>query len=246
MIDKLTKKQEKQLIAYREKAFQQAVSTITNRKKAEKWALRLTNGLTIDPEVHWCTSPEEASKIADLLLKSRWDNGYFANDDRPYKKLWNCLWVKATKSLKSTCKDSVSSGVWHMLKQDIRYRLTGRLWNDLMVSIGDNRWRGLVGCYKFNIDLGFKVNSYGTGEFADSFKGTMISNLMDTGWLSFYSFAEKIGVEFSREDSEKLKCYRKILTHCFAIYIMPGHVILVEKPRSVYVRHNTLHGIELG
>ena len=157
------KHSERNLEAYREKMFQRAVGTKTDRPKAEKWARKLIGDEMGDYKFHWCKSP---GAVAGLV-------------------------------------GSLGSPA----------RLGARLPDSLLVSL----------------------------------RARLLDSLQDSGWLAFYSYPEKAGLaEFTKEDSRRLKAWRKLLKHCFAIYAFEGHIILVDRPVEVKVENGNLIDIKFG
>ena len=248
MIIELTEGQKKQLIDHREEAFGIATGTTTSREKAEELALKLAGStLGLSPDIHWETSLYKASASHHkMLLES------LMQEDSIFNELWyedtifNELWHEPIARMKAGCRDGISTKVSGLITANINHRLTARLWNSLVDRLGDNRWRSLIGYYKYDIPLGYKVHKNGKCDFADSFPGTLVASLIDTGIISFYSFAEKIGIEFSEEDSLRIKRFMEIQKYCFAMYILPGCITLVDRPTSVDIKHGNLCGIEFG
>lgn len=173
------KHSERNLEAYREKMFQRAVGTKTDRPKAEKWARKLIGDEMGDYKFHWCKSP---GAVAGLV-------------------------------------GSLGSPA----------RLGARLPDSLLVSL---RARLLVSLLARPLV---------------SLRARLLDSLQDSGWLAFYSYPEKAGLaEFTKEDSRRLKAWRKLLKHCFAIYAFEGHIILVDRPVEVKVENGNLIDIKFG
>lgn len=62
-------------------------------------------------------------------------------------------------------------------------------------------------------DVYYKVSS--------SLNNTYWDCLYDTNWVTFYSWPEKEGmVKYPWQGAGLLKCYRKLLKHCFAMYVL--------------------------
>jgi len=207
--EKLTEKQQVELEEYRNEIFQQAVSTRTDKEKAERDALRLVDGVLEKPEIHWVKSPGEAKKLyvslENSLRNSLWDS------------LWGSLWDSLRDSLQYSLRYSLWDSLW------------GSLWDSLWYSLWDSLWDSL----------------------RDSLWGSLQDSLWGSLWgsaqIAFYRFPEKIGlVKYDEEDSNLLKCYEKLLQSCFAIYVLPGHIILVEKPVKIEVKDGKLVNIQFG
>jgi len=55
------------------------------------------------------------------------------------------------------------------------------------------------------------------------------------GWITFYRFCGELA-EYKPEDREKLGLYQQLLESCFALWILPGRVILCERPSHVEIK----------
>ena len=72
-----------------------------------------------------------------------------------------------------------------------------------------------------------------------------MASLWDTGWLAYYSYAvEELGIKIDEKARELLYLHNEIAASCFAIWIVPGALILCERPSSVEVRDGKLVDIE--
>lgn len=204
---KLTKSQEKQLEEYRDEIFQYAVSTETNKEKAEKAALELTKDVLKNPEIHWVTSPEEGKKLYDSLGGS----------------LYDFFWDSLSGSLQKLLNDSLQKFLSDSFDDFFWYSFDDFFWYSLVNFLSDS-WRYSLVNFLYNSLKDF---------------------LRDSGWVAFYRFPEKIGiVKYEEKESKMLKCYEELLQSCFAIYVLPGHIILVEKPKKTEVKEGKLIHIE--
>jgi hypothetical protein len=88
------------------------------------------------------------------------------------------------------------------------------------------------------------------GSFMDSLRESLMNSLMDSFWdtesVSFATFAvEELGIEIGEKEREKLYLVNEILASCFAVWVVvPGVVILCDRPRSVDVQDGRLISME--
>ena len=78
----------------------------------------------------------------------------------------------------------------------------------------------------------------------DSLRDSLRDGLWDSGWTAFYSFGRELGVQYAPEADEKLRLHEEIQASAFALWIVPGVVILCERPAKCDVRDGKLVGIE--
>jgi hypothetical protein len=79
----------------------------------------------------------------------------------------------------------------------------------------------------------------------DSLGASLGSSLMDTGWLAFYSFcADELKIKIDDTSREKLRLHNEIAASCFALWIVPGTIILCERPSRIEITDGKLVGIE--
>jgi len=79
----------------------------------------------------------------------------------------------------------------------------------------------------------------------DLLSGSLSGSPWDSGFISYYRFPEIAGlVQYDEKVSVMLRCYEELLESCFAMYALPGHIILLEKPKLVKVDDGKLVGIE--
>jgi hypothetical protein len=76
---------------------------------------------------------------------------------------------------------------------------------------------------------------------SDSLRASLSDSLSDTGWLVYYTYAvDTIGIEVTDSMREKLRLYNEIAASCFAMWILPGTVILCDRPESVEIVNGKL------
>ena len=66
-----------------------------------------------------------------------------------------------------------------------------------------------------------------------------------SSFIAYYRFPEIAGiVKYEESVSMHLRCYEELNESCFAMYSLPGHIILLEKPKLVKVDDGKLIEIE--
>jgi hypothetical protein len=77
-----------------------------------------------------------------------------------------------------------------------------------------------------------------------SLRSSLESSLWDSGWLCYYVYAREVGgVEYDPKFNALLDLHCEIAASCFALWIVPGAVILCERPAAVEVTDGRLVGI---
>jgi hypothetical protein len=234
MIDKLTATQEALLKGYRDKVFGYATSTVTDKPKAEAAVLRLTEGVLVGPEIHWACSPEEAEELfcslqgsprdslcdslRDSLSDSLWNSLWDSLRNSLRNSLWDSLWDSLSDSLRNSLRDSLSDSLRNSLRNSLRDSLSDSLRNSLWDSLRDS--------------------------LSDSLWNSLWNSLRDSGFVAFYRFSEIGMVKYEEAVSMHLRCYEELNESCFATYALPGHIILLEKPKRVNVEDGKLIEIE--
>jgi len=78
-----------------------------------------------------------------------------------------------------------------------------------------------------------------------SLRASLWDSLWDTGWTAFYAAGRDVlGVEYDPKQAEILRLHEEIGASCFALWIVPGTVILCERPSKCEVVDGRLVGIE--
>jgi hypothetical protein len=257
MIKKLTKEQEAKLVEYRQKYFDQATSTErADRERAEVAARRLVElgGMKVK-EIFWVDSPQEGEEKYDslkgLLRESLWDS--------LVDSLWGSLWDSLKDSLGDSLKnsfldslgdslknsflDSLRGSLWGSLEGSLKNSLKGALWSSLRDSLRSSLMESLWDSLRCSLRDSLWDSLWGPPR--DSLRGSLWDSLWDTGSVAFITFLiSELGIEVSAEKREKLNLINEILFSCFAIWVVPGTVILCDRPRSVDVQEGKLVNME--
>jgi hypothetical protein len=233
MIDKLTPEQELLLAKYREDVFTAATSTVTDRPKAEAAACRLAElgGLKVQ-EVVWVLSPEQGK--------------------REYQQSWKLLQDSLWAPLKDSLQDSLLGSLRNSLEDSLRVSLLDSLWDSLRISpwdsLQDSLWKSLEGSLRVSLEnslqdsLRASLRASLRNSLLDFLRDSLWNSSRDAGWLTFYRFCGELA-EYREEDQETLQLYQQLLDSCFACWILPGKIILCERPQAVEIYDEKLIGV---
>ena len=65
---------------------------------------------------------------------------------------------------------------------------------------------------------------------------SLSDSLWDSGWIAFYVLPQISGlVTYEPEQQSRLQAFADFAESAFALWVIPGHVIVLEKPKSVKV-----------
>ena len=105
-----------------------------------------------------------------------------------------------------------------------------------------------IGGVKINAVVWAKSAQDGQREYEkawDSLRASLWDSLGDSGWTAFYAAGrDVIGVEYDPKYAEILRLHEEIGASCFALWIVPGAVILCERPSKCDVVDGRLVNIE--
>ena len=136
-----------------------------------------------------------------------------------------------TDSLRGFFNDSLEASLWNSLSGSLSYSFWALLNRLLMESLRNSLWRFL--------------RRSSSDSFWALLRGSLWDSLWDTGSVAFAIFViNELGVEIGDEEREKLHLINEILASCFALWIVPGMVILCDRPRSVDVQEGKLVNME--
>ena len=118
-------------------------------------------------------------------------------------------------SLRVSLRDSLRASIYDSLRGSICDSLRASLWGSLRDSI----W----------------------GSLRDS----IYDSLWDPCWLSLYTFSVGVlGIDCSDRHLKLLQFHNDIAASCFALWIVPGKIILCERPKTVRMVDGKLVGME--
>jgi hypothetical protein len=79
----------------------------------------------------------------------------------------------------------------------------------------------------------------------DSLRASLWASFWDTGWLAFYSFCvDELKIKIDESTREKLRLHNEIAASCFALWIVPGTIILCERPSRIEITDGNVVDIE--
>jgi len=239
MIEKLTPEQEALIPEFREKYFGFATSTEpADRPKAEAAARRLAEiaGVTIE-KVLWVNSPQEGKTGYD----ESWDSLRVSLQDSLRVSLRYSLWDSLRYSLQDSLQDSLLVGLWDNLWDSLQDSLRDSLWD----SLWDSLRYSLQDSLRYSLQDGLQDSLWSS--LRDSLRDSLWDSLWDSlrysGWIAFYVFVRNQLVSYAPEADEKLRLYEQLLESCFAFWIVPGTIILCERPEAVKVEDGKLKGL---
>ena len=129
--------------------------------------------------------------------------------------------------LYDSLRDSLIGSLSELLGNSLRDLLSGSLSGSLRNSLSDS------------------LSELLRNSLRDLLSGSLSGSPWDSGFISYYRFPEIAGlVQYDEKVSVMLRCYEELLESCFAMYALPGHIILLEKPKLVKVDDGKLVGIE--
>ena len=129
-------------------------------------------------------------------------------------KLWDSLSDSLSDSLWASLRASLSDSLWDSL----RASLWDSLWDSLSDSLSDSLWDSLRASLRASL--------------SDSLR----ASLSDSGWIAFYVLPQISGlVTYEPEQQSRLQAFADFAESAFALWVIPGHVIVLEKPKSVKV-----------
>jgi len=135
-----------------------------------------------------------------------------------YGRAWASLWDSLWDSLGDSLRDSLWASLRDSLRDSLWASLRDSLRASLWASLRDSLWASL------GASLG--------------------ASLWDSGWLAYYSYGvEFLGVSCGNRERELLRLHNEIAASCFALWIVPGMVILCERPATVEVVDGRLVGL---
>jgi hypothetical protein len=185
-ISHLSPEQSALVTATRQRFFDAATSTVTDRSKAEAAVAIIVAPALVKYEIHWCANLAEAqslsASLSDSLRASLSDS------------LWDSLWA------------SLSASLWASLSASLWASLSASLWD----SLRDSLWASL--------------------------SASLWDSLRDSGWIAFYIFPQISGLAtYEPALQSRLQAFVDFSESAFALWTIPGHVIILEKPQSVTV-----------
>ena len=169
----------------------------------------------------------EAGKKAALRLAelAGVDNCEIVIVDNPGQgdSLWNSLRDSIRDSICASLRDSLWDSLRDSIRELLRDSLRESLWDSPWESLSASLWESLW----------------------DSLSVSIWASIWDASWLAYYSYAvEVLSIECSDRHRDILKCYTTIAENFTAIWIVPGKIILCNKPTNVTIKNSKVTDIK--
>jgi hypothetical protein len=111
----------------------------------------------------------------------------------------------------------------------------------ISASLGASLWDSLDDSLEYSLGASLRDSlEYSLWDLLDD---SLDDSLRDTGWLAFYDFCRSLGVVYDPVEAIKLDLWIDIMESCFAVWIVPGQIILCERPAAVEIVEGKLVGL---
>ena len=128
---------------------------------------------------------------------------------KKYEVNW-CSDLEQVKQLRASLSDSLRASLSDSLRASLRASLSDSLSASLRDSLRDS--------------------------LSASLWDSLSDSLWDSGWIAFYVLPQISGlVTYEPEQQSRLQAFADFAESAFALWVIPGHVIVLEKPKSVKV-----------
>jgi hypothetical protein len=215
MITELTTEQQAALVAHRQRFFEMATCTdLADRPRAEAAARALAEIAGAKVgTIAWVSSPDAG--------KAQYDRAWASLGASLRASLGDSLRASLGASLGDSLGASLGDSLGDSLRASLRASLWASLGDSLWASLGDSLWASLW----------------------DSLGDSLWANLRDSSWIALYAFGRDLGVVYDPAEAIKLDLWIATLESCFAIWIVPGTIILCERPATVEIVDGNLVGL---
>jgi len=234
----------KELISeVRAEFFGYATSVVTDRAAAEAATAIIVAPSLKTYEVHWVASPMAGASLWDSLRDSLGASLRASLWDSLRDSLWDSLGASLWDSLMSSLWNSLMSSLWNSLMSSLWNSLRSSLWNSLRSSLGASLGASLRDSLRSS--LSDELSSSLSDELRSSLWNSLWDSLWDSGWVAYWTCAVRL-TSHTGPDVERLHAFADLARHAFALWVLPGHVIICEKPTAVEVRDGKLSDIQWG
>ena len=213
-ITKLTPEQEQQIAVYRDRYFKLATSTKpVDLEEGKRAALRLAELAGVDNcEIVIVDNPYEGY--------NRWNS------------IRDSLSVSLGDSLRVSLRVSLGDSLWNSIWESISDSLRDSIWESISDSLSDSIWESI------SDSLRDSLRDSISDSLSDSLRDSIWDIIWDANWLAYYTYAvEVLSIECSNRHRELLKCYTTIAENFSALWIVPGKIILCNKPTNVTIKN---------
>mgnify|MGYP006301511235 CR=1 FL=1 len=149
---------------------------------------------------------------------------------RTYNSDWDSLSDSLSDSLRDSLSDSLSDSLRHSLRDSLRYSLR----DSLRYSLRDS----------LRVSLRVLIRVLIRVSIRDSLMDSLWASLRDMDELASIDYSVNVlEVELSSNNQKLLSLYKAISESCFAVWILPGRVILCDRPKEVEIKDGRLVGL---
>ena len=215
IIETLTVEQQEIIVATRDQMFSAATSTTTDREKAISAVAVIVAPAMSKYEVHFVNNPQDAASLIDSLRDSLIDS------------LRDSLWDSLIDSL----RDSLWDSLWDSLRDSLWGSLRDSLLDSLWDSLRDSLWGSLRASLRASLSA--------------SLRGSLLDSLWGSGRNAFYVAPIRAGIVSVDENIRaRIEAFVSFAESAFAMWVIPGHVIVLAKPKRTVVTDGKLVDVE--
>jgi hypothetical protein len=213
MVDtSITPEQLTRIHACRDRFFAATISTTTDRPKAEVAVAEIVAGKLEKYEVHWCASPAEASAL--------------------HEKLWGSLGAPIRASLCASFADSFLDSLPETFNEKLGTSIRDQSWGPFRSETFYWALRSLALLDSLELLKVLSLDKI-TPPLPFVLWGSVWNSLVDTKWIACRAYTSAEGLEYEPEQQARIESFVALTESAFALYVLPGHVILVDKPKAV-------------
>ena len=158
-------------------------------------------------QIHWVNTPQGGDSLSDSLRDSLCDSLCDSLSDSLRDSLWD--------SLSASLMDLYRDSLWGSLRDLLRDSLSASLCDSLSDSFSDSLCDSL------------------RASFWDSFWDSLRASFWDSHHTPLAHIARSLNPTASNPHWDAIEALHE---SCFAIWVLPGHVILCERPSVVEMR----------
>lgn len=243
-IIRLTDEQQEKVAEYRKRYWKQAISTEpADRERAEIAVKKLMKMGGVDTnKIIWAVSPRAGRRAHNKAWASLKDSfkSSFNTSVEPLAKnfLWDPLWDLAWKpfcaSLISQFSYSLKVSLIHspfiLFETSVNASFGKPLWSSLRDSLWALLWHSL------RLSLKDQLHA--------SFNNSPWNLLIDSPSIAYYNYAvDVLNIKVSDKIRKLLTLRNELAASCFALWPLPGQVVLCERPKAVKINDGQLMDI---
>ena len=243
IIETLTVEQQEIIVATRDQMFSAATSTTTDREKAISAVAVIVAPAMSKYEVHFVNNPQDAASLIDSLrdslIDSLRDSLWDSLIDSLRDSLWDSLWDSLRDSLWGSLRDSLLDSLWDSLRDSLWDSLRDSLWGSLRDSLLDSLWDSLRDSLWGSLRASLRAS------LSASLRGSLLDSLWGSGRNAFYVAPIRAGIVSVDENIRaRIEAFVSFAESAFAMWVIPGHVIVLAKPKRTVVTDGKLVDVE--